>query len=85
VKNALQVKSCSEKNLPTLKLLIKIAEALDCDVREILHPTNGNAVTQEDVNNAMELIKKGVNILEGVKKVPLKQIANISMRFVIFF
>jgi transcriptional regulator with XRE-family HTH domain len=62
----------TNKNMPTIHLLLDIAKVCDVDVRELLIPTKGHSVTQEDVNNAMELIEKGLNILEGVKKVPLK-------------
>jgi DNA-binding XRE family transcriptional regulator len=55
----------SEKNLPTIHLLLQIAEALDIDIREMFVPTKGNIVTEREVFEAKELIKKGLNILEG--------------------
>ena len=55
----------SEKNLPTIQLLLKIAEALDVDVREMFMPTKGNAITQMEVEEAKALLEKSLNILEG--------------------
>ena len=55
----------SEKNLPTIQLLLKIAAALDVDVREMFMPTKGNAITQMEVEEAKVLLEKSLNILEG--------------------
>jgi len=55
----------SEKNLPTIQLLLKIAEALDVDVRELFVPTKGSAITQMEVEEAKVLLEKSLNILEG--------------------
>lgn len=55
----------SEKNLPTIHLLLQIAEALDVDVREMFVPTRGNSITQNEVEQAKQLIEKGLNILKG--------------------
>ena len=55
----------SEKNLPTIQLLLKIAEALDVDVREMFMTTKGNAITQMEVEEAKVLLEKSLNILEG--------------------
>ncbi|WP_367752431.1 helix-turn-helix transcriptional regulator [Flavobacterium sp. WC2430] len=55
----------SEKNLPTIQLLLKIAEAMDVDVRELFVPTKGSLVTQNEVDQAKELIEKGLTILNG--------------------
>lgn len=55
----------SEKNLPTIQLLLKIAEVLDVDVRELFVPTKGSQVTQNEVNEAKYLIEKGLKILNG--------------------
>lgn len=57
----------SEKNLPTIHLLLQIAEALDVDVREMFVPTKGNVVTQNEVDEAKDLIEKGLRILEAKK------------------
>ena len=57
----------SEKNLPTIHLLLQIAEALDVDVREMFVPTKGNIVTQNEVDEAKDYIEKGLRIL-GAKK-----------------
>ena len=55
----------SEKNLPTIQLLLKIAEALDVDIRELFIPTRGTSITQLEVDEAKELIEKGLGILSG--------------------
>ena len=55
----------SEKNLPTIQLLLKIAEALDVDVRELFVSTKGTSITQLEVDEAKELIEKGLGILKG--------------------
>lgn len=55
----------SEKNLPTIQLLLKIAEALDVDIRELFIPTRGTSITQLEVDVAKELIEKGLGILNG--------------------
>lgn len=57
----------SEKNLPTIHLLLQIAEALDVDVREMFVPTKGNVVTQNEVDEAKDYIEKGLRILEAKK------------------
>ena len=57
----------SEKNLPTIHLLLQIAEALDVDVREMFVPTKGNVVTQSEVDEAKDFIEKGLRILEAKK------------------
>jgi DNA-binding XRE family transcriptional regulator len=56
----------SEKNLPTIQLLIKIAEVLDVDVRELFVPTKGTAITQHEVEEAKVLINKSLKILGGI-------------------
>ena len=55
----------SEKNLPTIQLLLKIAQALDVDIRELFIPTRGTSITQLEVDEAKELIEKGLGILSG--------------------
>lgn len=55
----------SEKNLPTIQLLLKIAEALDVDVRELFVSTKGTSVSQLEIEEAKELIEKGLGILNG--------------------
>ena len=57
----------SEKNLPTINLLLHIAEALDVDIREMFVSTRKNSVTQSEINEAKELIATGLNILSGKK------------------
>jgi transcriptional regulator with XRE-family HTH domain len=53
----------SEKNLPTIHLLLQIAEALDVDIREMFVPTKGNLVVQSEIEEAKELIKSGLEKL----------------------
>ena len=58
----------SEKNLPTISLLLQIAEALNVDIREMFVQTKkGNLVTQNEVELAKEFIEKGLSILDGKK------------------
>lgn len=57
----------SEKNLPTINLLLQLAEALDVDVREMFVPTKGTAIAQSEIEEAKSFIEKGLMILEGNK------------------
>ncbi len=57
----------TETNLPSIDLLFQIAEALDVDIREMFVPTKGSLVVQSQVDEAKELIEKGLRILEGKK------------------
>ncbi|MEN9908931.1 MAG: hypothetical protein RLZZ540_2080 [Bacteroidota bacterium] len=55
-----------ENNLPTIHLLLQIAEALDVDIREMFVPTKGSSVIQNEVDQAKKLFEKGLNILNGI-------------------
>lgn len=55
----------SEKNLPTIHLLLQIAEALDVDIREMFKPTKGNLVVQSEIEEAKALLEKSLLILKG--------------------
>lgn len=55
-----------ENNLPTIHLLLQIAEALDVDIREMFVPTKGSSVTQNEVDQAKILFEKGLKVLNGV-------------------
>jgi len=57
----------SEKNLPTISLLLQIAEVLDVDIREMFLPTKGDLVVQSEIEEAKELIKRGLSILDFKK------------------
>jgi DNA-binding XRE family transcriptional regulator len=57
-----------EDNLPTITLLVKIAEALDVDVRELFVPTKGGIITPNEIIEARDLIEKASNILNIYKK-----------------
>ena len=58
----------SEKNLPTIQLLLKIAEALDVDIRELFIPTRGTAITQLEIDEAKELIERAIVKLYGTRQ-----------------
>lgn len=55
----------SEKNMPTYQLLLKIAVALDVDIRELFVPTKGTSISQTEIDEAKEYLIKGLNLLEG--------------------
>lgn len=55
----------SEKNFPTITLLLKIAHELDVDVRELFVSTKGTSVSQTEIEEAKELLEKSLKILEG--------------------
>ena len=48
-------------SFPKPELLLKIAETLDVDIRELFHPTKESSATLED-------IQKAIDILERLKK-----------------
>lgn len=55
----------SEKNLPTINLLLQLAEALDVDIREMFVATKNSVVLQSEVNQVKELLEKSLKILEN--------------------
>ena len=55
----------SEKNLPTITLLLQIANELDVDIREMFVSTKGTLVSQNEVNEAKSLIERGLKLLNG--------------------
>lgn len=55
----------SEKNLPTISLLLQIAKVLDVDIREMFLPTKGTAVSQMEVEEVKELLLKSLKILDS--------------------
>ncbi|MNT87187.1 helix-turn-helix protein [compost metagenome] len=57
----------SEKNLPTIHLLLQIAEALQVDIREMFVPTKGNLVVQSEVDEVKALLENSLKILNGSK------------------
>jgi transcriptional regulator with XRE-family HTH domain len=59
----------SEKNLPTINLLLQIAEALDVDIREMFVPTKGTAVSQMEIEEAKRLIEMSLIVLQGKKSI----------------
>lgn len=57
----------SEKNLPTIHLLLQLAEALNVDIREMFVPTKGSSITQNEIEEVKILFEKGLKILSGSK------------------
>lgn len=57
----------SEKNLPTIHLLLQLAEALDVDIREMFVATKGEVLTQNEIQEAKDLFKRGLDLLEFKK------------------
>lgn len=55
----------TEANLPTIHLLLQLAEALDVDIREMFIPTKGSLITQSEVEEAKAIIEEGLRILDG--------------------
>ncbi len=49
------------QSLPRQEVLLKIAQTLDVDIRELFHPTKENSTTLED-------IQKAIDTLESLKK-----------------
>ncbi|PWA07546.1 helix-turn-helix transcriptional regulator [Flavobacterium laiguense] len=57
----------SEKNLPTIHLLLQIAETLNVDIREMFVPTKGTAISQLEVEEVKDFLKRSLKILEFEK------------------
>jgi transcriptional regulator with XRE-family HTH domain len=55
----------SEKNLPTIHLLLQIAEALNVDIREMFVPTKGSVITESELEETKALLEKSLRILKG--------------------
>ena len=53
----------TETNLPTIKLLLEIAGALDVDIRELFVPTKGGIITNAELLEAIDYFSKGLAIL----------------------
>lgn len=49
------------QSLPRQEVLLKIAQTLDVDIRELFHPTKENSATLKD-------IQKAIDTLESLKK-----------------
>lgn len=56
---------CSEKNLPTIHLLVDLAKHLDVDIRELFLPTKEAMVSGTEIEEAIKLIEQGVLKLSG--------------------
>ncbi len=56
---------CSETSLPTIKLLVDIANALDVDIRELFVPTKEIQITEAEVLKAKAHISSALAILNG--------------------
>ncbi|MFM1998680.1 MAG: hypothetical protein RL204_627 [Bacteroidota bacterium] len=50
-------------HLPSIEHLLKIAEALDVDIREMFNPTKANSVTDLEVSKAKELLAEALKLL----------------------
>lgn len=55
----------SEKNLPTIQLLLKIAEILDVDIREMFVSTKGSLISQTEIDEAKVLLEISLGLLKG--------------------
>nr|WP_299202857.1 helix-turn-helix transcriptional regulator [uncultured Brumimicrobium sp.] len=53
----------TEKNYPTIPLLLSIAETLDVDVREMFVPTKGGTLANNEIKEIKGLLIKGLTIL----------------------
>lgn len=53
----------TEKNYPTIPLLLSMAEALDVDIREMFEPTKGGIISQGEANELKRILNEGLNIL----------------------
>lgn len=53
----------TEKNYPTIPLLLSIAEALEVDVREMFIPTKGGTLTEEEISKLKGLFEEGIKII----------------------
>ena len=58
----------SGKNTPSIKVLLKMAEVFDVDIRDLFNPTKPMAITASEILEAKELIQKGLKILDGFSK-----------------
>jgi DNA-binding XRE family transcriptional regulator len=57
----------SEKNLPTIHLLSQIAETLNVYIREMSVPTKGTNISQLEVEEVKDFLKRSLKILEFEK------------------
>lgn len=55
----------SELHLPSIDTLVRIANVMDVDVRELFRPTKPSKLTDKDVKKAIEHIKSSLKVLEG--------------------
>lgn len=54
----------TEKNYPTIPLLLSMAEALDVDIREMFVPTKDGILTKSERLRLIELLNEGMEILD---------------------
>lgn len=54
-----------EHTLPSVATLLKIAEVLDVDVRDLFEPTKGGVVTPSNVDDARGLLNSAMKLLSG--------------------
>lgn len=46
------------QSLPRQEVLLKIAQTLDVDIRELFHPTKENTATLEDIQKAIDTLER---------------------------
>lgn len=54
---------CSEKNYPTIPLLLFIADALDVDVREMFVSTKDSSLKTENIDEVILKLKQSIELL----------------------
>jgi transcriptional regulator with XRE-family HTH domain len=53
------------KNTPSMKVLVKMAERFDVDIRDLFEPSKPSNVTPRELEEAKELINRALKILNG--------------------
>lgn len=54
-----------EHTLPSVETLLKLADVLDVDVRDLFVPTKGGTVTQSNIDATKELLESAIKLLNG--------------------
>lgn len=57
----------TEKNYPTIPLLLSLAEALDVDVREMLSPTKGGVLTKDEIDKLRGNLQSSLDLIRDKK------------------
>jgi len=53
------------KNTPSMKVLEKMAEKFDVDIRDLFEPSKPSNVTSKELDEAKALINRALDILNG--------------------